>query len=161
MLPKFHFMKGVNKKGISPLIVSVILVGFTILMAGAIFSWTQTVTEGQMRTAQEWSESSADYDYGAEYFSDCGDTSITDINCTNGRTTCYQLKIENEEDVPADYIIETSGNLGLELCGPFRLEPFQSQIVNVYYNNNSVGMPYNNVSCTECWLEADISPVNL
>ncbi len=154
-------MKEVNKKGISPLIVSVILVGFTVLMAGAIFSWTQTVTEGQMRTAQEWSESTRDYDYGAEYFSDCSDTGITDINCTNGGTTCYQLKIENKEDVLADYIIETSGNLGVEICGPFSLEPFQSQIVNVYYNNESVGMPYDETSCAECWLEADITSVDL
>lgn len=46
--------KMVNKKAISPLLVTVLLVGFTIVLSAGIMTWTKTTTQSQMDIAKEW-----------------------------------------------------------------------------------------------------------
>ncbi|MBT4334768.1 hypothetical protein HOD61_03040, partial [archaeon] len=150
--------KMVNKKAISPLLVTVLLVGFTIVLSAGIMTWTKTTTQSQMDIAKEWSEADW-YRFSARYHASCDDAINYSVSCEGAGSSCYVLLVENKESSSVDYVIETSGNKGIEICGPFSVEPFASELVQVTYNNISVGMPTSD-ECQGCWLEAEIVPVN-
>ncbi len=52
----------------------------------------------------------------------------------------YFLLIENKESEKVNYVVETSGNLGLEICGLFEIDAYESDLLQVKYNNESVWM---------------------
>ena len=45
-----------NKKGITPLIASILLIGFTVVLASIIFTWGDKLTEGLLQTSEERAE---------------------------------------------------------------------------------------------------------
>jgi hypothetical protein len=151
-------MKEVNKKGMSPLIITVILVGFTLVLSTSIFWWTQeSVVDTQISNIPtDWR--GAEYlQFSASFSSACDPAVTYDHECTGHGATCYVLLVENEEDNPVNYIIETSGNLGVESCGPFEVDSYASKLVKVQFDNSTVGMPED--SCDGCWLEAEVTPI--
>ena len=155
-------MKEVNKKGMSPLIVTIILVGFTLVLSTGIFMWTQDSVVGNQIDSIPENWRGAEYlQFSASFSSACDNVTVYDHNCTGRGSTCYVLLVENEEDNPVNYVIETSGNLGIDSCGPFEINNYESKLVKVQFDNDSVGMPFDELSCPDCWLEAEVSAVLL
>ena len=148
----------VNKKAISPLIMTIILVGFTIVLSVGIFVWTNNLTKDQINVVTKWNEAEQ-YSFSARYVSSCGDESY--INCTGNGEKCYVLLVENKEAEPVNYVVETSGNENsFEICGPFEIGAYEAKLVAVTYNDTAIGLPTSD-DCSDCWLDAEILPVTV
>ena|SRR3989344_8482098 len=66
-----------NKRGITPLIATVLLIGFTVALAAVIFNWGQGFTTGIQKNVDESTKTqlacSTELDFG-----------ISDVKCTSG-----------------------------------------------------------------------------
>ncbi len=127
-----------DKRGISPLIATVLLVGFTIVLAAYLFS--SNIGGKVIKTAETMQESSELIQFSAEY---------SDVNCTVDTLSgdkCYSLLIKNEESKDVGYIIRTIGNIGSDVYSKdVLLSSRESKLIEVTFNCNKVGCENNNV----------------
>ena len=71
-------MKEVNKKGMSPLIVTIILVGFTLVLSTGIFMWTQDSVVGNQIDSIPENWRGAEYlQFSASFSSACDNVNAT------------------------------------------------------------------------------------
>ena len=147
-----------NLKGISPLIATVILVGFTILI-GSIVLLTSTETINQETSnINELLEKPLVVRFNAQYGGNCSQagsiTCSSDVNPND--QACYNLLVENTEDFNVNYVIRTHSELGSDFCGPFEIEAFNSKFIDVIYDKSKVGEPSDTFEVT-----ADIEAVDI
>jgi len=81
-----------TKKGISPLVAAIMLIAFTMVIAGILAGWATRFTQTQQREMQ--------YCINARAFIQGG--SWTDINETHGT---LKLVVYNNGDVPLEFIV--------------------------------------------------------
>ena len=81
-----------NKKGISPLVASIMLIAFTMVIAGILAGWATRFTQTQQREIQ--------YCMDARAFIQGG--SYTAINATHGT---LKLVVYNNGKVPLEFIV--------------------------------------------------------
>ena len=134
-----------NKRGLSPLIVTIFLVGMAILV-GSIVMMSSFESIGSVQNiADEWAQAeflkfSAMWPPLADCESLCGDS--LNIKCYDSTTDrCYCLLIENEENKPVNYLVVTTGDLGTEICAPvnFELNGFEAKVFAIGVHNSTVG----------------------
>lgn len=118
-----------NKRGISPLIVSVLLVGLTFIVGIVVIGFGTNIQKeviGNQETDLEvlgWVQFSAHY---------------KDASCTpESNNHCYRLLIVNNEDIPINFIVKTNSPLGKEISGPgeFFLGPYEQKVFNINYSS--------------------------
>ncbi|MBS3172603.1 hypothetical protein J4438_03415 [Candidatus Woesearchaeota archaeon] len=129
------------KKGISPLIATVLLVGFTIVMSvfvlvGVSNMGQRTIAEQDKRIA-----TAVVLDFDAKYSPAlyC-DNWTSEIKCnTNGKYYC--VLIENQENREVNYRVITQGSLGSEICSPtnINLTGYESKVFAIGFDENKVG----------------------
>lgn len=129
------------KKGVSPLIASVLLVGFTIVMSifvlvGVSNMGQRTITEQDKRIA-----TAVVLDFDAKYSPAmyC-DNWTQEIKCeSNGNYYC--VLIENSENMLVNYRVVTKGSLGSEVCSPDNivLNGYESKVFAIGFDPNKVG----------------------
>lgn len=125
-----------NKRGISPLIATVILVGFAIVLSAVVF--TSNPAEKAISQFEEMQTSAAPIQFSAEYKGD--------LTCTYNPAlgdSCYTLLINNEENIDVGYIIRTLGEDGsADVFGEdVFLSPRESKLVDVTFDKTKVGDP--------------------
>lgn len=130
------------KKGVSPLIASVFLIGFAIVVGVMIFASTFNLNANLLEDQDKRIESAILLSFDAKYprdFNCSASCSSGNVSCSSD--SCYCILIENEENRIVNYMVKTAGNLGREVCSPenFELGPFQSKIFAVGFNNVTVG----------------------
>lgn len=120
------------KRGISPLIASVILVGFVVVLAAFMFSNMGKVTKGTFETAEGWQSSARLIDFEVELKPTilCADVSYK--ICSDKEFSCYVVLIENKMAEDISYIVRTIGDDGVDVCETGIFEPFTSKMVAVY-----------------------------
>jgi flagellin-like protein len=126
-----------EKRGISPLIVSVILVGVTIAMAGFIYYWISNATvESQRYSGPIF------IDFEMRKLADCEDFGG---ECVSDNSDAYYcLLIENKENFDVWYKVKTVGKNGISIsdeCSP-SLGPYDAEIFRVGYNSNIGELDY-------------------
>jgi len=115
-----------EKRGISPLIATLLLVGLTIVLATGIGIWSQGITKSEM-DGTELSPIIVDFDV---------EISSAD-ECEEGYH-CYGILITNNENFGVNYLVITSTSEGTETESPedYYVEPFQSKLFTISYDEN-------------------------
>lgn len=116
-----------EKKGISPLVAIILIVGFVIILSVMIFSYGTVILDKVMKDAEK-SPSIVDFD--VEWI---------DLNtgCIESEDNyCYALLITNNEDFIVNYIIITISSEGVDVNGPEDYETlsYESKRFNIYYD---------------------------
>ncbi|MBU1245839.1 MAG: archaellin/type IV pilin N-terminal domain-containing protein [Nanoarchaeota archaeon] len=121
------------KKGISPLIVSVILIGCVIALAAFMFSSISGSTKGTLDTVGEWQSSSRLIDFKVESKGDCNLEEHEQIG--DGTENCYTLLIENQMDEEISYVVRTimGGEVQIAETEPFA--PYVSKFIDVNFDS--------------------------
>ncbi|MBT3281357.1 hypothetical protein HN865_01905 [Candidatus Woesearchaeota archaeon] len=132
-----------NRRGISPLIASVFLVGFAIVIGVFVFISTFNLNTGLIEDQNKRIENAVLLSFDARYpnKADCATLCAgADIQCLS--SNCYCILIENEENQDVNFIVKTNGEFGSEICSPenFKLDPFQSKIFAVGFDGSSIGV---------------------
>ena len=132
-----------NKKGVSPLIVTVILIGFVFVMASFIFMWSSGLTKGEMEK-QSFTFQILDFGVRASPGVSCDDDACINnrIDCDDDAEKCYCILIVNEESKNVNYLVTTTGNLsGTSVCDPvdIGLGAYESKVFGIVFNENIVG----------------------
>jgi len=133
------------KRGISPLIASVFLFGFAIVLGLIVFlssaNLNQNIIEQQERAIATAVILDLDAHFSPIPEVDCNSIYVADGKCKTGATSYYCILIENEENRKVNYMVKSTGDLGAEVCSPenFELQPFQSKVFAVGYNDANVG----------------------
>tara|TARA_Y100000310_G_C20621944_1_gene783833 strand:+ start:514 stop:921 length:408 start_codon:yes stop_codon:yes gene_type:complete len=118
-----------NKKGISPLIATILLVGLTVVLAVGVLNWTRSTTEGLQENVDlsQPVEVSFDAEFrGTE-------------NCEQSDDTyCYELLITNNENFDVNYLITTITSQGIEIedIDDYSLGSYESKLFTVYYDQS-------------------------
>ncbi len=132
-----------NKRGISPLIASVFLVGFAIVIGVFVMISTFNLNSGLIDDQNKKIDNAVLLSFDAKYpnNADCAalcDPSA-DIKCRSNN--CYCILLENEENREINFVVKTNGEFGSEVCSPenFELDAFQSKIFAVGFDGSSIG----------------------
>ena len=130
-----------KKRGISPLIATVFLVGMALLTAMIVMMGGMKSYEQSTAIAEKWIANKV-LRFSAEWPPRANCTQIyntTGAQCDGDQYYC--LLIENRENEVVHYNVVTTGNLGSEVCSPdhFRLEPLESKIFAIATNSSIVG----------------------
>lgn len=122
-----------DKKGISPLIATVLVIGFTIALALVIFSWGKTFTETLTKGTGE----------KAEQQLDCSDLVSFEV-----KNACYagsevKFTLENEGDITLDKITlrisgEEDGQVEVKELD-IKLFPLGRKVYTEQFDQQSVG----------------------
>ena len=114
-----------KKRGVSPLIISVILVGFSFVLFITVFAWSSTLTKDSIESI-EFSPNRLDFkvEWSEETHEDCVGTQ---------ETYCYVLLIENEEGFDVNYRILTKSSKGVEISEGYSLGAYESDLFEVTY----------------------------
>ena len=129
-----------NKKGISPFIASVFLISLTIVLASIVFSFTSLQTIKQQEKVTELYSQPLLVNFKATFSSGDCITGGTQCGVREPNASCYTLLIENQEDMDVDYYIWTEGQAGVSFCGPIGVEKHTSELINVFFDLNKVGV---------------------
>ncbi len=113
-----------EKRGISPLIATLFLVGLTIALATGIGIWSQGITKTKME-GTELSPITVDFDVEISSAGECYE-----------EYHCYGILITNNENFGVNYLVITSTNEGIESESPedYYVGPFQSKLFTVSYD---------------------------
>ena len=125
------------KKGVSPLIASVILVGFTIVLAAFMFFNLSSNTRSLFGTVEDTQKSSRLIDFSVKTSPDM-DCDKVNYKIGNGNI-CYVILVENEMGEEISYIVRTIGDKGVDISQTDKFEPFISKWVAVSYDKDKVG----------------------
>jgi len=130
------------KKGITPLIASVFLIGFAIVVGVLIFASTFNLNASLLEDQDKRIESAIFLSFDSKYPRNFNCSSLcagTDVKCNS--SNCYCILIENEESQKVNFLVKTTGNFGSELCSPdnFELDRYQSKIFAVGFNGSKIG----------------------
>lgn len=127
-----------NKRGISPLIVSVILVGSVIIFALVVNVWVNGVYE----TVKSQRFSNTKFiDFDLQYLSADKCVNSENICMAEGSIDYYCILIKNKENFDVNYIIKTVGLSGIAIsedCDTL-LRAFDSKIFRINYNKGKIG----------------------
>jgi hypothetical protein len=132
------------KRGISPLIASVFLIGFAIVIGIFVFASTFNLNANLMEDQDKRIESAVLLSFDAKYphnFEDCAALcGGVGVKCPS--SNCYCVLIENEENEKINFFVKTNGEFGSEICSPdnFELESFQSKIYAVGFDGSTIGI---------------------
>ena len=115
-----------NKKGISPLIATLILVGLTVSLSVGIGIWSQGITKSKME-GTALSPIIVDFD-----------VEISNVDECETGYHCYVLLITNNENFGVNYLVITTTSEGTETESPedYYVEAFQSKSFTVSYDEN-------------------------
>jgi len=114
-----------NKKGINPLIASVLLIGVVIVAGVIIFVWG---TNLQKTTIDRQETDTARL--GLTRFS----SSFADTECTpEDKKYCYRLLIKNTENFPISVTVLTHTDSGSDVSAGYILNEFDRKIITVNY----------------------------
>lgn len=119
-----------NQKGVSPLIVTVILVGFVFVISVVVFSFGIDIHKSTMKDQEINLEKLGLINYDA-YFKDddCrGDPEVGDDE------NCYRLLISSNEDMELEFVVRTVSDFGADI-DRFAFEPYQQRVITVAYPN--------------------------
>ncbi len=130
------------KKGVSPLIASIFLVGIAMIVGILVFASTFSLNANLIDDQNKRMDSSVLLSFDGKYprnFNCSELCSGSDVKCNS--SNCYCILIENEESQKVNYLVKTSGNLGSELCSPmnFELDKYVSKIFAVGFNGTMIG----------------------
>ena len=148
------------RRGISPLIATIFLFGFAIVIGAIVLLGTANLNQNIIEN-QERSIATAvvlDLDAtGSPPNANCTVIWNADPKCLAGSTNYYCVLIENKENRKINYLVKSKGSKGIEVCSPenFELEPFQSKVFAVGYNNNTIGVNESLISEIEAVLFLD------
>jgi hypothetical protein len=125
-----------KKRGVSPLIISVILIGFTFVLFITFFSWSSTLTQSSFNDI-DFSPSLVDFNvkWSEETYNDCEETK---------NNYCYVLLVENEEGFDVNYRVVTRSSKDIEVDEGYSLGAYESNLFIVHYDN-SLGKDINAV----------------
>jgi len=128
-----------NKRGISPLIATVLLVGFAIVLSAIVFN--SNPAERAISQVEEMQTSATPIQFSAEYKGDVA--CEEEVILGTGEDSCYTLLIKNEENEDVGYIIRTIGEDGsVDVFGQdVFLNPRESKLVYVTFDRDKVGNP--------------------
>jgi len=130
-----------RSRGVSPLLASVFLVGLAIIIGVVVMMFGKGVAEREIDITQQALDRPLVVRFNAEW---------KDVNGTPEAILCssdpdddasYYLLIENIESSDISYIVKTTSDLGMDVCGPFKIEAYNSKLVYVTYNEAVVGRP--------------------
>ncbi len=126
-----------NKKGVSPLIATVLLIGFAIALAAVVMNWglgfmqeTTDATEKQTRSALVCA---SDLQFSIENV-DCPNNIITVETRSKVRVKTFTFRITNDVEV---FSIDTATDLGAGVTGTFDVVDFNIS-ENTIYNLTNV-----------------------
>jgi hypothetical protein len=130
-----------NKRGISPLIATVFLIGISILIGSIVLLWSFETQSGIVAMADEWAETKV-LKYSAEWPDRANCTSLYDAGesqCEGDRYYC--ILVENLENEVVNYMIVTRGSTGSEVCSPdhFELGAYESKVFVIQVHKDLVG----------------------
>ena len=142
-----------KKRGVSPLLASVILVGFTITFAAFMFFNLSGTTKGTLGTVEDLKESSRLIDFKISLSPEISCDDIADQNFSIGNgDKCYSLLIENQMNEDISYVVRTIGDRGVQIANTPVFPAFSSKWIAVSYYEDVVG--------TENSVNAEIIPVS-
>lgn len=131
-----------KKRGISPLIATVILVGFTIVMSIFVLVGMSNMGQRTINDQDKRIASAVVLDFGVKYSPAqyCKGLS-SQVVCNTGKEY-YCVLIENKENKKVNYRIITKGSLGSEVCSPDKisLEGYESKVFAVGFDPDNVGV---------------------
>ena len=128
------------KRGISPLLASVILVGFVIALASFMFFSISGTTKGTLGTVKVWEESSRLIDFKLSLSPEINCTDVTDANYEiGGGDMCYTVLIENQMNEDISYIVRTMGDKGVQIANTPVFPAFTTKWVAISYAEDVVG----------------------
>ena len=117
-----------NKFGVSPLIVSILLIGLTVASATGVLVWVRMTT---LELEDDVPLSPININFEVEF------KGVE--NCESSETEyCYEIQIINKENLFVNYLVTTTTPKGKELENPsdYRLGPYASKIFRVYYSRD-------------------------
>ena len=128
------------KRGISPLLASVILVGFVVVLASFMFFSISGTTKGTLGTVKTWEESSRLIDFKLSLSPEINCTDVTDANYEiGGGDMCYTVLIENQMNEDISYIVRTMGDKGVQIANTPVFPAFTTKWVAISYAEDVVG----------------------
>jgi hypothetical protein len=131
------------KRGISPLIASIFLFGFAIVIGVIVLMSSTNLNQNIIEDQDRQIAKAVILDLDASHSPDVNCTQLWSVEprCDTGATNYYCILIENEENRIINYMVKTKGGKGTEVCSPnnFELQPYQSKVFAVGYNNVTVG----------------------
>jgi hypothetical protein len=116
-----------NKRGISPLIISVILVGFTIAIGVTVILWGTNVQKSTIKNQETDTKNLGLLNFDAYY---------KDSNCNAvAGENCYRLLLINHENFDLGFVIKTHTSLGSHISGPenYILGPYDQKTFDISY----------------------------
>jgi len=117
------------KRGISPLIATVVLISLVVVFAFGVYTWTTTM----IKPLQESAEITKFVDVKV-------DAKFSEVsNCVvSEQYYCYSLMISNGENFKLGYLINTITSKGQELedYKEYVLEPYESKIFEIYFDKS-------------------------
>lgn len=131
-----------KKRGISPLIATVILVGFTIVMSIFVLVGMSNVGQRTIADQDKRIASSVVLDFGVKYSPAIYCEGLAgEVICNTGKDY-YCVLIENKESQKVNYRIITKGSLGSEVCSPDKVElnGYESKVFAIGYDPVNVGV---------------------
>jgi hypothetical protein len=131
-----------SKKGVSPLIASIFLVGVAMMVGVLVFASTFSLNSNLIDDQNKKIDSFVLLSFDSKYPRNFNCSSLcagTDVKCNS--SNCYCILIENEESQKVNFLVKTKGNFGSELCSPdnFELDRYQSKIFAVGFNGSKIG----------------------
>jgi hypothetical protein len=105
-----------NKKGISPLIATILLIGFGTILAFLVFSYGTNVVDDLLKNAER--SPIIELSFDSEWIEE-------NTGCLESIDNyCYSILITNNEGFTVNYIITTITSEGVTLNGPEEYELF-------------------------------------
>lgn len=127
------------KKGVSPLLASVILIGVVIVFASFMFYSISGFSERTIGSTEDVIESARLIDFKVKLLSPsppCADAS----EHVGDEDNCYVILIENQMGEEISYIVRTVGETGVDLAGETGMfSPFVSKTVAVHFDSEKTG----------------------
>jgi len=127
-----------NKRGMSPFIISIILIGVVIVFAVIFNLWVSGVFD----TAKNQQFSNFRYfDFEINYINDLTKCIGSENRCFSEGSDFYCLVIYNEENLDVEYVIKTVGTEGISVvndCDTL-LTAYESKIFRIDYDSNVIG----------------------
>jgi len=131
------FLRKYMKRGMSALIVSVILVGCAVALAAFLFISLSGTTRGTLGTVGEWQSSSRLIDFKVTEGA-CNQDVHEQLGEVN-LNTCYSVLIENQMDEDISYIIRTIGSESVVVLETEPFAPYISKYIDVNFDSDVVG----------------------
>ena len=114
-----------KKRGVSPLIASIFLVGITVVVSVIIFGWGNTLLYSMQEDQELDLVKLGMVDFDAKY---------RDVGCSvDSGSFCYSLLLINNEDFDLNFLVRTKSDLGVDVDGPFVVGAYEQKIFNISF----------------------------